>query len=159
MKTMRSVAELVLWLAIVALAAILGSLATGPALPDWYERLRKPWFSPPNWLFGPVWTVLYVMMAVSAWLVMRRAGQMVVAPALFLFLVQLAVNAGWSLVFFGLHSPGHALVVLIALWLLIVATIAVFWRVSAWAGGLLLPYLAWVSFAGVLNWAIWRLNM
>lgn len=159
MSILRGVAGLVLCLVIVALAASLGSWATRPSVPTWYAQLEKPVFTPPGAIFGPVWTVLYVLMAIAAWLVLRRAGQVIVAPALLLFGVQLALNASWSLVFFGAHSPGGALVVIAALWLAILATLVAFWRVSAGAGVLLLPYLAWVSFASVLNYSIWRLNM
>ncbi len=159
MKTLRSVAGLVLWLVIVAAVSLYGSLLTRPSVPTWYEQLNKPTFTPPGAVFGPVWTVLYILMAVAAWLVMRRTGQVRVAPALVLFLAQLGLNGSWSAVFFGLHSPGDAFVVIVALWLAILATLVAFWRVSAWAGVLLLPYLAWVSFASVLNYSLWRLNL
>ena len=122
-------------------------------------ELNKPWFNPPREVFGPVWTVLYFMMAVAAWLVTRRAGQVIVAPAVVLFLVQLALNSSWSVVFFGMQSPGGAFVVIVALWVAILGTILAFWRVSVWAGVLLLPYLLWVSFATLLNWAIWQINV
>jgi len=139
-------------------AAALGGLVTGPAVGTWYQEIRKPSFSPPNWVFGPVWTLLYAMMAVAAWLVWRQSAAAGRSVPLVLFGVQLALNAAWSLIFFGLRSFGGAFADIVALWLAIVATLVAFLRVSAVAGLLLVPYLAWVSFAAVLNFAIWRLN-
>lgn len=148
------------WVALVGFvvlcqaAGLMGTVFTASAIPEWYAFLNKPSFAPPNWLFGPVWTSLYAMMAVSAWLVWRRAG----ASALNVFWVQLALNALWTPLFFGLHSPLAGLVCIALLWLAIVWTIKSFWLVSRSAALLLLPYLAWVSFASVLNYAIWMLN-
>lgn len=136
--------------------------ATGTAVfvstGDWYATLQKPSWNPPAWLFGPVWTILYAMMAVAAWLVWRRGGWPVQRLALGLFVAQLVLNALWTPLFFGLHRPGLALVDLGLLWAVLAATVAVFWRVRRTAGALLLPYLAWSSFAAVLNLTIWRLN-
>ena len=109
-------------------------------------------------MFGPVWTTLYVMMAVAAWLVWKQAGVRDAAVPLALFGGQLVLNVAWSFIFFGLHQPGWACVEIVVLWLAIVATVVAFFRQSRGAGWLLLPYLAWVSFAAVLNFAIWRLN-
>jgi len=139
-------------------AAALGALFTGPAVGTWYQEIRKPAFSPPSWVFGPVWTALYAMMAVAVWLVWKKGDAAGRSAALALFGVQLALNAAWSPIFFGLRSFGWALVDIVALWLAIVATLVAFLRVSASAGLFLVPYLAWVSFAAVLNFAIWRLN-
>ena len=136
-------------------AGALGSLVTLPAIPGWYAALDKPAWTPPNWLFGPVWTALYVMMAVSAWLVWRRAG---VGPALGAFFVQLAFNAAWSPLFFGMHLIGLALIDIVLLWLALAAALALAWRVHRAAGALLVPYLVWVSYATALNFAIWRMN-
>jgi translocator protein len=123
----------------------------------WYDGLNKPPWNPPSWVFGPVWTALYVLMGISAWLVWDRyRGE--AKGALTLFVVHLVFNAGWSAIFFGLQSPGLAFLEILVLWLLIVATIVVFWRHRPLAGALLLPYIAWVSFAAVLNFTIWRLN-
>ena len=133
----------------------LGGLATTPNIPNWYAGLAKPSWTPPGWLFGPVWSVLYLSMAVAAWLVWRKGNAVV---PLILFAVQLAFNAAWSWLFFGLHNPGAAFVDIVLLWAAIVATTIVFWRRSLVAGLLFVPYLAWVSFAAVLNFAIWRLN-
>jgi translocator protein len=120
--------------------------------------LEKPAFNPPSWVFGPVWTVLYAMMAVAAWLVWREAGFGGATAALSLFFVQLALNLAWSGIFFGLRQPGWALVEIAVLWAAILATMILFFRHSTLAGWLLVPYLLWVSFASVLNAALWRLN-
>lgn len=141
-------------------AGIAGSFFTVSSLGSWYAELVKPAFNPPGWIFGPVWTVLYTLMGVAAWLVWRR-GDLSSPPirsALVLFALQLLLNAAWSVLFFGLRSPGLALVDICALWFAIVATTWAFRPLSAWAAGLMLPYLGWVSFALVLNAAIWRLN-
>jgi len=138
-------------------AAGLGSLFTRPAIEGWYAGLAKPWWTPPNGTFGPVWTALFAMMAVAAWLVWRRR-----APggrgALGLFAVQLMLNVVWSALFFGLRMPGAAFAHIVVLWLAIAATALAFRRVSPAAGLLLVPYLAWVGFAAALNFALWRLN-
>ena len=139
-------------------AAGLGALFTGPAVGTWYQQIRKPSFSPPDWVFGPVWTALYTMMAVAAWLIWRKGDVTGRNVALALFAIQLTLNAAWSPIFFGLKSFGGAFVDIVALWLAIAATFVAFLRVSMPAGLLLAPYLAWVSFAAVLNYAIWRLN-
>jgi translocator protein len=123
----------------------------------WYDSLAKPTFNPPDWVFGPVWTLLYILMGVAAWLVWRRYGARA-RGALTLFVAQLAFNVGWSAMFFGLRSPGLAFAWICVLWVLIVATVVAFWRLRRAAGALLLPYLVWVSFAAVLNYSIWQLN-
>jgi translocator protein len=133
----------------------LGGLATAPSIPNWYANLAKPSWTPPRWIFGPVWSVLYLSMAVAAWLVWRQ-GEATMPMGL--FGIQLLFNAAWSWLFFGLHSPGAAFVDIVLLWTAIVATTIAFGRRSTLAGILFLPYLAWVSFAAVLNFAIWRLN-
>jgi translocator protein len=146
------------WLVLAALLVLclgLGSIAgllTAQSLPTWFPSLVKPSFNPPSWLFAPVWTTLYIMLAVAAWLVWLRKGSLV------LFYVQLALNFAWSLLFFGLHSPAMALVDIVAMWVAILLTLLAFWKVDRRAGWLMVPYLAWVSFAGVLNASIWGLN-
>lgn len=146
------------WMVLAALLVLclgLGSAAgflTAQSLPTWFPTLVKPSFNPPSWLFAPVWTTLYIMMAVAAWLVWLRKGPLV------LFYVQLALNFAWSLLFFGLHSPALALIEIVAMWVAILLTLVSFWKVDRRAGWLLVPYLAWVSFAGVLNASIWWLN-
>jgi tryptophan-rich sensory protein len=143
------------WLAVVLLAAWIGSRF----LPDeWYRNIKKPSWNPPNWLFAPVWTVLYLLMALSAWLVWRQYGLQLAPLPLALFLVQLGLNAAWTWLFFGRHRPDLALIEIGVLWALLLATILSFWGLHPLAGAVLLPYLAWTSFAAFLNLAIWRLN-
>lgn len=125
---------------------------------DWYEHLRKPPWRPPNWLFGPAWTVLYATIAVAGWMVWKAAGWPGAAGAMAVYGLQLVLNAGWSPLFFGLRRPDLAFYELLALWASIVATIAAFHPISPQAAWLLLPYLAWVTFAGSLNLSVWRLN-
>jgi len=152
------------WLALIGfiaasfLAGAIGSSATFPNVRTWYPLLNKPSWNPPGWIFGPVWTALYTMMAVAAWLVWKRGGFLAQRRPLTLFLVQLALNAAWTPLFFGLHWTGVAFAEIVLLWLAIAATFAAFRPVSRVAAGLLVPYLAWVSFAAVLNFALWRLN-
>ena len=136
-----------------------GSLATRPAIPGWYAGLAKPAFAPPNWLFGPAWTLLYVLMGVASFLVWR-AGLSVpgVKPALVCYLAQLVLNLAWSWLFFALRSPLAGLVEIAVLWCAIIVTTVLFFRVSAAAGALMLPYIGWVSFAGALNASLWWLN-
>ncbi len=137
----------------------ISSIATISAIPTWYRGLSKPAWNPPDWVFGPAWTVLYILMGVAAWLVWRAGwGNSAVKVALVFFAVQLVFNGLWTVLFFGLRSPGAGLVEIIILWLLIVATMVLFFRVDRLAGVLLLPYLAWVTFASALNAAVWSLN-
>jgi translocator protein len=157
MLTTRSVGALVGFVVVTFAAAALGSTATARSVSTWYADLSKPAFNPPAWVFGPVWTALYLMMAIAAWLVWAKGAGSRALP-LTLYGVQLALNALWSLLFFGLRSPGLALIDIAALWLAIAATTVAFWRVSPAAGGLFVPYVAWVSFASVLNHSIWVLN-
>lgn len=146
------------------LVGFIGSLATFPAIPGWYASLVKPSFSPPNFLFGPVWTILYIMMGISLALIWVRdgkgkkgqAGKKGEAIAFFIF--QLILNSLWSILFFGFKSPGLALIEIVALWFSILLTMVKFFSISKTAGWLLAPYLAWVSFASILNFAIFRLN-
>ncbi len=149
-----NVAVLFLFLVAVFSAAAFGALFT-PG--EWYQQLAKPAWNPPSWLFGPVWSVLYVMIAVSGWLVWKRGG----APsrtALIAWGVQLALNAAWSWIFFGMQRMGAALIEILVLWLAILVTVVLFWRLRRLAAVLLLPYLLWVSFAATLNWKLWQLN-
>jgi benzodiazapine receptor len=154
----RSIAGLVVCLAACFGAAAVGSLFTGASVSEWYPTLQRPSWTPPPWIFGPVWTLLYALMAVAAWLVWRKGGWAGARAALALFAGQLALNAVWSPLFFGLHSPGIAMLDLALLWIAIVATTAAFWRHSRAAAGLMAPYLAWSTFAAALNFAIWRMN-
>lgn len=146
----------------VTLPLLVGGLsgfATARGVQEWYPSLTKPLFNPPSWVFGPVWTLLYIMMGVAAYLVWQKGWENeIVRVALALYLVQLILNGLWSILFFGMQSPGLAFAEIILLWLAIAATIVWFWRVSPAAGILLLPYEAWVSFAALLNGSLWILN-
>ncbi|HEX6297598.1 MAG TPA: TspO/MBR family protein [Burkholderiales bacterium] len=142
------------WLAASFAAAALGAVATRQA-PEFYAQLARPDWAPPGWLFGPVWTVLYAMMGIAAWRVWRKAG---FGSALYLFLAQLALNALWSWLFFAWRLGAAAFAEVVVLWALIAATLAAFLRIDRLAGALLVPYLAWVSFAAALTYAVWRAN-
>ncbi len=137
--------------------AVVGYLSNSGVSP-WYAALDKPAWTPPPWVFGPVWTTLYALLGVAAWLVWSRTGQRLDAPAIRLFLVQLALNFAWSFLFFSLQQPGLALVEILVLWVSIAVTILVFSRTSTVASALLIPYLLWVSYAAALNAAIVRAN-
>jgi benzodiazapine receptor len=149
---------LVALLALSAVVAGISAAATIENVRTWYPTLVKPAFNPPNWLFGPVWTLLYIAMAVAAWRVWRLRARSDVSRPAGLYLAQMALNFAWSLIFFGMHRIGAALVDILGLTVLLTLTLLLFWRRDAIAGALLAPYLAWVSFAAVLNFAIWRLN-
>jgi tryptophan-rich sensory protein len=149
----RSAATLAGFVLLTFLAPLLGAWAP-PG--DWYRSLNKPAWTPPPWLFGPAWTFLYLSMATAAWGVWRRTGWGV---PLRWWLVQLVLNAAWTPLFFGLRQPGWAFAEIALLWLAIAVTTAKFFPVSRWAGALLLPYLAWVTFASALNFALWRMNL
>ena len=138
------------------LAGAIGSIFTFSAIPTWYAMLQKPSFSPPNWVFGPVWTALYILMGVSAYLAWKQGRK--AAFALRIFGVQLFLNALWSILFFGMRSPALGFAGIVPLWLSIAYCIKLFWRLDRRAAYLLLPYIAWVSFASLLNLAIWALN-
>ncbi|HEX5414649.1 MAG TPA: TspO/MBR family protein [Chloroflexota bacterium] len=143
----------------VAAAAGIGGAATQSSLDTWYARLRKPKLNPPKWVFGPVWTTLYAFMAIAAWLDWRAGrNRHQGRRALRLFGIQLFFNTLWSILFFGRRAPGLALLDIAALWTSIVAWLSASLRVNRWTALLILPYLAWVSFASYLNWGIWRLN-
>jgi benzodiazapine receptor len=152
----ESLLRLLVSLAVCLGAACLGAFITMPSLRPWYANLNKPTWSPPNWLFGPVWTILYVAMAVAAWMVWQKSGLM--ERPMKLFVLQLSLNAAWSVIFFGLRSPGAAFAEIVALWLAILATLVEFWKVAPAAGWLFVPYLAWVCYAAALNLSIFRLN-
>jgi benzodiazapine receptor len=139
-------------------AGALGSLFTVPSIPSWYASLKKPAWTPPTWLFGPVWTILFVMMALAAWLVWLRAGSAGATAALTVFAVQLIFNVAWSWLFFARRNPGAALVDIGLLCLSVGLTAFLFARIELLAAYLLLPYLAWIVFAALLNARIWQLN-
>jgi translocator protein len=149
---------LVVSVGLVAAVSALGSLATLPKIAGWYAGLAKPWFMPPPWVFGPVWTTLYVMMAVAVWRVWLEPATPQRRSAMIWYAVQLALNCLWSHVFFGMEQPGWALLVIVLLLVALVITLRRFFAVDGFAGRLLVPYLAWVAFAVVLNAAIVVLN-
>lgn len=143
------------WILLSFLAAFLGGLAAPGA---WYEGIRKPAWNPPNAVFAPVWSVLFLVMGVAAWLVWSRRGAAPVTIALVLFVLQLVLNVLWSWLFFGFHRMDLAFYEVLLFWALILVTLVAFWRVRPLAGALLVPYLLWVTFAAYLNLTLWRLN-
>lgn len=151
--------RLILSIAICQLAGFIGSLFTADAIPTWYASLNKPSFTPPNWLFSPVWIGLFIIMGISLFLVWRERNDSIHAkPALIAFGVQLVLNVFWSIAFFGLKSPAAGLIVIVALWIAIFITILRFRKVSELAGLLLIPYIVWVTFAAILNLSLYHLN-
>jgi len=149
--------ELILAIVICQLAGIIGSLFTFSAISTWYATLVKPSFSPPNWVFGPVWTLLYTLMGISVYLIyISKSKEKFDAMKIFGF--QLFLNAIWSIVFFGMKSPLYALAIIALLWLSIIFTTIKFYKINKTASFLLIPYLLWVSFASILNYYIWVLN-
>jgi tryptophan-rich sensory protein len=151
--------KLVTSIIICLLAGYIGSIFTSPSIPAWYANLEKPPFNPPAWIFAPVWTMLFVLMGISAYLVWDKGAQNKdVRLSLFIFGVQLMLNVLWSFLFFRMHSPFYAFVEIIILWAAIALTILNFYRISRTAGLMLIPYILWVSFAAVLNFYILRLN-
>jgi benzodiazapine receptor len=143
---------------VVAAASVAGQLATYPNLEPWYAGLVKPSFNPPNWIFAPVWTTLFLLMAFSVWRILRLPRTSARRTALALFFIQLALNAAWSWMFFAAHSPLLGIINIVPQWLVIIATIVAFYRLDKIAAWCLFPLVAWVAFAAVLNLAIWRLT-
>lgn len=140
-------------------AGMIAAILTAQSVQTWYPTLLKPSFNPPNWLFGPVWIVLYLMMGIALYLIWQRSGTgQNVQTAVIFFIIQLVLNAAWSLIFFGLQSPFWAFVEIVALWIAILITIILFREISRTASYLLVPYILWVTFAAILNFSIWRLN-
>jgi benzodiazapine receptor len=155
----RDVVRLVVSIVVCQLAGGIGAIFTSPAIPTWYASLEKPAFQPPNWLFFPVWTTLYTLMGIAAFLVWRKGLDLSrVRVALGIFAVQLVLNTAWSIVFFGAQELFGALIVIAILWIVILINIVTFWRISKVAGALLIPYILWVSFASLLNYSVWVLN-
>ena len=152
--------KIILVVLLPLIAGFIGSYFTAPAIPGWYANLEKPFFSPPNWVFGPAWTVLYVLMGAAFFLIWREGfRKKEVRIAVYLFCFQLALNVLWSVIFFGLQSPLYAFVEIIVLWTVILITIAKFYPVSKKAAYLMIPYILWVSFATFLNYAVLMLNL
>ncbi|KPL05051.1 MAG: TspO protein [candidate division Zixibacteria bacterium SM1_73] len=158
-KMSIEILKLVISIVVCQLAGVIGSIFTTPAIATWYATLKKPSFTPPNWLFSPVWITLFVLMGIAAFLVWNKGlHDKGVKIALSVFIVQLILNALWSVMFFGLKSPLAGLIDIVVLWIAILLTISYFFKVSNMAGILLIPYILWVTFAAVLNFSIWRLN-
>jgi benzodiazapine receptor len=146
-------------LVLTFVAAAIGGVVTARPVRTWYGTIRKPAWNPPDWLFGPVWTVLYILMGLALWRVWRVGwDQPGVRLPVILFLVQLVLNVLWSVIFFGLRRINWAVVEIVLLWCFLLATMIAFFAVEPLAGWLLVPYLAWVTFAGVLNFTVWQLN-
>ena len=153
----KQILGLVDWLVVSFAASAVGAVASIQA-KSFYSQLTQPTWAPPAGIFGPVWTVLYALMGIAAWLVWRSGGFRPNRKALTLFLLQLAFNSLWSWLFFAWHRGAWALADVLVLWILIVATLVSFWRLRPLAGALLIPYLLWVSFASALNYSVWQLN-
>lgn len=142
------------------MAGVIGSIFTTPAIPTWYANINKPSFRPPNWVFAPVWTILFLLMGIALFLILRKGlKNKNVKIAFFFFIFHLVLNTLWSILFFGLESPFAAFIEIIFLWASILVSIILFLPISRIAGYLLIPYLLWVSFASILNFSIWRLNV
>lgn len=154
----RDIAGLLVFLVICFGVSVAGGAATASSVGTWYQALQKPPFNPPDWLFAPVWTVLYVMMAVAGWRVWRKHGLRGARAAMALFGIQLALNLAWSFVFFGYLLIGAALIEIVVLLVAIVLTTILLWRRDRFAGVLFIPYAGWVAFATALNFALWQLN-
>ena len=160
MMKIKNILLLVSFIIISELAGFIGSIFTTPAITGWYLTLQKPLLNPPNWVFAPVWTLLFLLMGIAAYLVYKNTKVEVVKKkiALTVFFIQLILNTFWSILFFGFHSPLLALIEIAFLWLAILYTIILFYRISKPAGIILLPYILWVSFASYLNFMLWFLN-
>ena len=156
---LNDILKLIVSIILCQLAGFLGALFTTSAIPTWYATLRKPFFTPPNSIFSPVWISLFLLMGISLFFVWRRTDHPKFKIAFIFFLIQLILNILWSVAFFGLQSPLLGLVDIVLLWIAILFTILNFFKVSKLAGALLIPYLLWVSFATLLNFSLWILNL
>jgi len=154
----NKITKLLASIIICEFAGVAGSVFTAPQIKGWYAGLEKPFFNPPNWIFAPVWTALFILMGISLWMIWTEKTQINRKRAIQIFVVQLVLNILWSVVFFGLHSPAMGFSVIVLLWLAIFLTIKEFHKISKIASYLLVPYILWVSFASVLNAFIWFLN-
>lgn len=156
---MRKTVQLLIFILIAQIAGIIGTFFTFDAIPTWYATLTKPFFAPPNWLFAPVWITLYTLMGIAAFFAWDlRYEKTHAARGMNWYWTQLILNAIWSPIFFGLQNIGLALIIIVLMWLAIVMTMREFFKVNLWLGILLVPYLAWVSFATVLTYTLWTLN-
>jgi translocator protein len=151
--------KLIISIAVPLMVGAVAGLFTSSGVDGWYANANKPSFNPPNWIFAPVWTTLYILMGIAMYIVWKWEGdKQVKRTALFLYVVQLTLNFAWSFIFFKLQQPGWAFAEIIAMWVMILMTIIWFSKISRTAAWLLVPYLGWVSFASVLNYYIWQLN-
>lgn len=151
--------QLILAIGISQTAGLIGSIFTVQAIPTWYINLNKPWFNPPNWIFGPVWFALYTLMGMALYLIRRKDSKNpLFKQVIIIFCLQLIFNASWSIVFFGLRNIQLALINIIILWCLVVETFFSFYKIDKIASYMLIPYVLWTSFAGILNYYIWALN-
>jgi tryptophan-rich sensory protein len=156
----RNLSTLVAFVVLCELAGVIGSLFTISAIPTWYVALRKPWFTPPNWLFGPIWLTLYFLMGISIYLVFEsKRNKAKEKPALWAFGIQLFLNVLWSILFFGMHYLLYGFIEIVLLWISIAVTIILFFKVSKAAAYLLLPYILWVTIAASLNYYVFILNV
>jgi len=156
----RNLSALVAFVVFCELAGVIGSIFTISAIPTWYAVLRKPWFTPPNWLFGPIWLTLYFLMGISLYLVFEsKRNKAKEKPALWAFGIQLFLNVLWSVLFFGMHYLLYGFIEIVLLWISIAVTIILFFKVSKVAAYLLLPYILWVTIAALLNYYVFILNV
>jgi translocator protein len=156
---MKKIGRLLASLFLCLGAGFFGSIFTAPSIPTWYATLNKPSFTPPNWLFAPAWTTLFILMGIALFLIwMKDFKEKGVKTAIAFFIIQLALNVAWSFCFFYWKMPFWALVDIAILWFFILLTLIKFWKINKAAGALLIPYLLWVSFASLLNYSVWRLN-
>ena len=156
---MKNWLKFIISIVLVWVVGVSGSLFTASSVNSWFPSLVKPSFNPPSWVFGPVWTILYIMIGISLYLVWTtKANKIFKKKAYWIFGIQLVLNAMWSIAFFGAQNPGLAFIVIVLLWISIILTMIEFYKIRKAAGYLLVPYFLWVSFASVLNFAIWVLN-
>lgn len=155
---MNRILKLIISIALPLLVGFTASLFTRPEIEGWYRLLNRPEWNPPDWLFAPVWTSLYILMGVACYLIWIKAPTASRRTALLVYFIQLALNFTWSFLFFRMHQPGLAFVEILFLWLSILFTIFAFARLSRLAAWMLVPYISWVSFAAILNYTIWQLN-
>jgi len=156
----QNLSALVAFVMLCELAGVIGSIFTISSIPTWYAVLRKPWFTPPNWLFGPIWLTLYFLMGISLYLVFEsKRNKAKEKPALWAFGIQLFLNVLWSVLFFGMHYLLYGFIEIVLLWISIAVTIILFFKVSKVAAYLLLPYILWVTIAALLNYYVFILNV
>lgn len=154
---MNKIIKAIGWILVCQMAGIIGAGLTATSVQTWYVTLNKPWFTPPNWLFGPMWLTLYTLMGIATYIISQKKTKQAKSAVKF-FLIHLLVNALWSPIFFGLKQVFLALVVIAIMWVMIAILIGKYGRISKWASWMLVPYLMWVSIATALNFEVWRLN-